>query len=356
VHPPPIQLHSNAQAKEGRRVNEQATKAFLRCLGITHFDKRTGWVTSACPLRPWKHQDGSGKWSFGVKTGAKTLCKCLSCDYTGTPHDLVFDLLYWNRQAPNGQQYRLIEALKIAIENPDEVFDPLKSVDEQTYGVSKDFVFPEDWLKEFDHAFYNGQVHPYLLSRKGGPVPYDVAVMLDLRFDITRQRICFPVRDFKGQLRGLHGRSIYEGSDLPYYAYGCPGPEIGENGKPIEVRCPDIWLGEHYVDPELPIVLAESVFDLARVFQVYRNVMTPLYANPSISKIKRLAGAKYIVTLFDNDKAGKLGRAKIESNLPGVTFLHLDVPVEFGDAGATPVKAMADLLAPYVNLDTPLLT
>ena len=46
-------------------MNPTAARSFLHALGVTTFGRaRTGWVVCACPLGPWRHQDGSGKASF----------------------------------------------------------------------------------------------------------------------------------------------------------------------------------------------------------------------------------------------------------------------------------------------------
>lgn len=338
-------------------MNAEAAKAFLRCLGVNQFNSRTGWVTSACPLGPWRHPDGSGKAAFGVSTGLRTVCKCFSCDYTGDPMDLVYEIRFWNGKLPSGAKYELGKAMTVIEDHPDMVTaDPMMSVDEATYGAAVDCIFPEDWLAQFELAYCakpteghnSGVVHPYLEGRK---VPYLVAKELDLRFDAVKQRVCFPIRDYKGQLRGFHGRSIWPHVELRYLAYG-----YSETGLPQdEKRNPQIWLGEHWVDSERPVVLTESVFDLARVYQVYRNVMCPLYATPPKSKVERLKGVKTFVTLFDNDKAGKIGRAKIASFLPNSGFIHVDLPEGVKDAGELDPKAMESLLGTYLDLDKVLL-
>lgn len=328
-------------------MDVETSKQFLRCLGVNQFSNRTGWVTCSCPLKPWNHQDGSGKASFGLKTGSgKVFVKCLSCDYHGTPEDLVYEIRTLNKLAPSGKKYEFGQAISILAANPAPLIDKTKSIDELTYGNKIDFEFPEEWLAEFEPAFAEGQVHPYLASRQ---MPFEVAKALDLRWDNAAQRVCFPVRDYNGLLKGLHGRSVHEHVELRYLMYTIKDQE-GEK------RCnPHVWLGEFWVDPDRPVVLTESVFDLARVFEVYRNVMCPLMASLNEAKLKRLTGVQSIVTMFDADKAGQHARDKIATRFPSVPMYHAAVPAPFKDPSAMTVSQVAAILEEYVELDAQLL-
>src|SRR5207247_2076034 len=73
--------------------------------------------------------------------------------------------------------------------------------------------YPETMCSGLEPAYYEGAVHPYLTQRSVG---YALAAHLDLRYDPARFRVVFPIRDAGGVLRGLHGRLVYEGGDLPY--------------------------------------------------------------------------------------------------------------------------------------------
>ncbi len=153
-----------------------------------------------------------------------------------------------------------------------------------------------------------------------------------MRWDAFRKRICFPVRDDQGRLRGLHGRDATGENSLPYLMY----PHEHQTN-------PHIWLGEHYCDPEKTVVIAESVFDLARVYEHYTNVISPLTASLSKAKIDRLAGISAIVTLFDEDKAGMRARDKLTKYLSKVELLHVS-PCEAEDAADLTSEEMRALL------------
>lgn len=343
-------------------MDRETSKNFLRCLGVTTFNtSRAGWVTCACPL-VWRHQDGSGKASFGLKLGSgEVFVNCYSCDFHGAPFELILEMRTDNKDSPSGKVYEFGKALKILTDNPASFLDTgAPSLDEQLFGAGPDVIFPESWLAEFELAYCAkpaggpncGEVHPYLeTGRKGGPVPYAVAKALDLRYDNLKSRVCFPVRDYNNKLRGLHGRSIYDNATLPYWMYPFKSKDHNFGEKQTNA---DVWLGEAWVDPEAPVIVAESVFDLARVYQVYRNVISPLTASLNEVKMKRLAGVKTIVTLYDADKAGDVARKKITERLTGVNLHHAYLPSGF-DAGAMPVAELATLLEKFVNLDPLLL-
>lgn len=311
-------------------MNLDTAKSFLRCLGLAAAEtRRSGWVTGACPLGPWRHRDGSGRGSFGLKLESG-LCNCFSCQWHGTAFDLLYEMRHLERQRASGRRLDFKAALALlATGSPAAGHTP--SLDERTWGQREDFVFPESWLAEFEPAFADGEVHPYLAARR---VPYDVARALDLRFDPLRQRLCFPVRDHHGRLRGLHGRTIHDHVTLRYLMYTLDG------------RCsPEVWLGESWADPERPLVVVESVFDLARVYEVWPNVVCPLTASLGPTKIARLRGVKTILPMFDRDAAGARARDKLLCALPGVRFHPIELPYEGCDPADLTAAEVRALLA-----------
>lgn len=317
-------------------MNLDAAKSFLRCLGLAAAEtRRSGWVTGACPLGAWRHRDGSGRGSFGLKL-QDGLCNCFSCQWHGTAFDLLYEMRHLERQRPSGRRPDFKAALALLAGAPAPHTPSLPSLDERTWGQREDFVFPESWLAEFEPAYADGEVHPYLAARR---VPYDVARALDLRFDPMRQRVCFPVRDYHGRLRGLHGRAIHDrvAHDhvaLRYLMYTLDG------------RCsPEVWLGEAWADPDRPLVVVESVFDLARVYEVWRNVVCPLTASLGPAKIARLRGVKTILPMFDRDAAGRRARDKLLCALPDVRFFPIELPHEGCDPADLTAAEVRALLA-----------
>ena len=323
-------------------MNLDTATSFLRCLGLAAPQTgRSGWVTGACPLGPWRHRDGSGRGSFGLKL-ASGLCTCFSCHWHGVPFDLLYEMRHLERQRASGRRLDFKGALAVlAAGSPGTAPAPAPSLDERTWGQREDCVFPEAWLAEFEPAFAQGEaggeVHPYLAARR---VSYEVARALDLRFDPLRQRLCFPVRDYHGRLRGLHGRTVHEHVTLRYLMYTLDG------------RCSsEVWLGEAWADPERPLVVVESVFDLARVFEVWRNVVCPLTASLGPAKIARLRGVRTILPMFDRDAAGDRARDRLMRALPETRFHPIGLPRQGCDPADLSTAEVRALLAGLVAQD-----
>jgi hypothetical protein len=98
-------------------------------------------------------------------------------------------------------------------------------------------------------------------------------------------------------------------------------------------------------------VVVEGPFDLASVFRVYRNVVSPLFVNPSIAKLLRMADALEWFTLFDRGVGGDAGRAKIDKVLSSHMIHHLQPLPGVKDPGAMSVDHLVEVLGPHVALD-----
>jgi DNA primase len=201
------------------------------------------------------------------------------------------------------------------------------------------YQYPEAMLEGMEPAYADGEVHPYLASRE---VSFETAHFLDLQYDQWRDRIVFPVRGFDGKLYGLHGRSLtmLEGgwtAEYPkYWAYPF---KIGKENKTNS----QVWLGESWVDFDKPVLVVESVFDLARCLPLYGNTITARMTMLNKRHLERIASAEVIYTLFDDDQAGSMARQKI-SALKGSTIHHLSTR-PYKDAGETPVDFLRSILA-----------
>ncbi|MDG5496987.1 hypothetical protein [Niveispirillum sp. BGYR6] len=312
---------------------------FLTALGIQPLpSRRAGWVVTRCPLAPLRHQRGTdNNPSFGFRVGAGGgRCHCLACGYSGTLARLVADL----RQAVQHQGLALaadFAAAEALIEAAGgqagglSLGDTGPDIEALANGArAAEHLFPEWWLNQFPPAHHQGQLHPYLQARG---VDIATAIALDIRFDAGRQRICFPIRDFNGFLRGLHGRSILPDGQPRYLMYRHGGQ-----------NCPSIWHGESWLDPDRPVLIVESVFDAARVFPHYPNVVDPLTADLMPEKIRRLSGCAEYLLLFDNDPAGQAARRKLRQAWAGARLRDLYLPAGYKDPGEAPPALLASLL------------
>jgi hypothetical protein len=316
--------------------------AYLACLDQKPTSYQGEWVQARCPLAPWRHEKGTDHTpSFGIRIqpakGASQVY-CFSCAFPGDQHDLLEELV-----ALKAEGIDIAGAVQLIAQAEDDApnfVSPLKMrALAEDAGEDEELIYPEFYLNSFPQAFD----HPYLATRQGGKIPASVAQLLDLRFDHKEQRILFPIRDHQGRLRGIHGRTVI-GAELTYRMYNWAG---GNN--------PHIWHGEDTVDIDRPVVFVESVFDRARVMQVYRNVVDPLTASVSVEKIERMGAVRTVIDLMDRDKAGKRTSEKMRKVLRAAKFHYPELPEGIKDPGEAGAAVIAELLEPLVDLDTFLL-
>lgn len=326
-------------------MKHDQTVKFLKLLGAENIQphKRTGWVISRCPLGPWRHENGeSGPEVFGIKVEpGDAHTNCFACGWHGSMGDLVVTMRHLNKAQP-AVTVKWGDALRMVEEAQDDTaidFD-YPDIEEMMMGLrAKEHVYPDWWLDSFQSWRDSPLAGAYLGARH---IPDAVADTLDLRWDTKEKRVCFPVHDFKGALRGLHGRAVEKGVDPRYRMY-----TYAKKNNPI------VWLGEDWIDLNKPIVVVEGPFDLASVFRVYRNVTSPLFVNPSVEKLMRMADALEWITLYDRGKGGEAGRKKVTSVLGADHIIHhLEPPAGRKDPGECTTAEIAEMLQGIVPLDT----
>lgn len=325
-------------------MDQKQAFRFLRAISDpASVTSRSDWAISKCPMAPWRHSNGTdSNPSFGVKIEpGQSFVNCFSCGMKGTPGELLIEINYHLQKDKHlKERYDLETAMAIVQDTMDELpsFSGVGSYDEDLFSNPKELIeFPEWWLDSFPPAITNKAAMKYLAERN---VSETLAAALDLRVDTTEKRLCFPVRDFDGVLRGLHGRDMTGKSDLRYKMY-----TFAKYTNPV------VWLGEHWVDFEKPIIVVEGPFDIASVQRVYRNVVSPLFANPSQEKLLRMNGAMEWVTFLDKGNAGDMGRQKIRKVL-GDKYTVVDVIPPIKDPGAMTEADLRKLLDPVMDLET----
>jgi hypothetical protein len=250
----------------------------------------------------------------------------------------VLDMQILNKNEPRGKFdfNRVIELIDGAEASAELDFDS-PDMDEMFFSQDhqKFHPFPDWWLKSFPSVYEHQWALDYLNTRDPSEAVVD---FFDLRADTVQKRICVPVRDFSGELMGLHGRAINPEDALRYRMY----TQQKKNN-------PLIWLGEHYVDLDQPVVVVEGMFDVFSVFRVYPNVVSPLFASPSFEKLKRMADAPKIITLLDHGKGGDAGRKRYHEFTHGEAE-HVLPPLEEDDAGSMTIPELIEVLGPHVDL------
>lgn len=316
-------------------MNVDEVQLLLTLLGgkVSHHTHK--WVTCSCIFAPWRHEGGvdknpSGAMSITNKT--PTQYNCFSCDSHGSPDLMYREIKLLNELRPKIKLDKK-SILKILWGESSSLEMGFQLPDYETEinkGPPDLYPFSENWWEGFPSA----QNHPYMERRGIDP---KVAHELEVKLDFIRHRVLFPVRDWSGVLMGAHGRAFLDDVEPKHYAYPRDGDFQGE-------RNPSIWMGEHHVDLEKPVILVEGQFDYAKVYPFYKNVLAGLTTQMSIEKLKRIKSASEIITIFDHGVGGGKGRKRINKFFKKVPHQHELVPKKYGDLGACPDDVVYNLL------------
>lgn len=322
-------------------MNEQEIKMFLSHLGVDNAELHGDWVRSSCPLAFARHKSGKdSNPSFGVThvPGGKSGFNCFGCNIKGKTLDGLLTETMYALQKQGGHSDINLEAAFKMIEDEGESGYLHSDWTGKIYPAVSGFEeWPNWYLDSFMSVFKSPEAMAYLNSRG---VAYDLWDVFSLRFDATRQTVCFPFFNRDNKLSGMRGRFIKPKGDFRYYDYKWNNV----NNTSL------IWMGENHLDYLKPVVVVEGMFDYAAVYRVYPNVVANLSTGLSEQKVKKLENAVQIVGFFDNDEAGK-----IASVLLGDRFKGGYVEVDYGsskakDPGSMSWSELINALRPYVNV------
>ena len=308
-------------------MHRSTIRAFLKCLGASDREIYVGdaWARCPCPLAPWTHQSGSdSNPSFAVQyADSKPTFNCYSCK-TGLAEDLPRYLQEYGAKPP---EYRIREAWDILTEDDSKL---ILDISDNPMEKVLDRPWSEQWLESFMEAWRVQEAMDYLVGERN--LKDWVVKELDIRWDSDKRAVCFPVRNWSGVLCGLRGRYTVV-TKSKYHDYS-----------QAQTRNKLVWLGEDWVDETLPVVLVESVFDVAKVYPVYSNVMAPLSVGIGLDKARRIGDLLDFVTFFDADEGGEKARTLIGKYLHGATIQHILPPKEGQDPGDLKYKQIRKLL------------
>lgn len=307
---------------------------FLGCLKAKNTQHRGKWVQASCPLAPWNHDTGKDKspsFAIRVEPNKESFFNCFVCNH-GKLSDLVAELQF--RQAQN-LGYDLLGAWNIlALE------DALKSnIQVKEWGAKvedqPEYPIPEWWLHGFKEAWEIPMAREYLEKRQ---VSHEISKELDIRWDRSMRTVCFPVRNGDGELVSMRGRrvEVIEGQP-PYHVYPYMDHTNGQ-----------AWLGEHVVDYGKTVLMVESVFDLASVLRVYKNVVAPMSVGINEARIKRMSKCSDVITLFDQGVGGSKARGIVSKYLKTSLIHHL-IP-DAKDPGEMTELQLREQLGAYLKL------
>lgn len=302
-------------------MKPEKIKQFLSYVGSSAIGSRTGWILATCPMR-WKHgPEPSSAFAVSTDPKKKSRCKCLSCGYSGDLTDLLLDIRFGVKKHPEYAKFFNLGAASpmVASEFEEMELTPDDIPDFEHKERKSQVIFPLKWLNSFQPIFSFPKAVEYCTARM---VLLSTLRDLDVRFDPHQQRVCFPFRNFKGELMGMQGRSIEENPELRYYQYGYLGKR--------NMHC---WMGENTIDFDKPVVLVEGPFDYARIYQHYTNVLASFTSGLSTTKIKRVSDATEIITFYDYGKGGEAARETIHKVLPKHPIVDLIPTQKEDDAG-----------------------
>lgn len=309
-------------------MKQEKVVELLSALGGQVTAKTSNWVTCRCLFAEWNHDGGVDNHpssGMSVKAG-ESKYNCFSCGEGGTAYEVYKKLKFlYGDEVP--QKVNFKKAMGI--------------IDSDDYDEDLDFPDYEEeinkaplLLSPFDeslfHKFPTAYTHPYVVVRE---ISEALAKQIDIRLDFDRCRILFPIRDWDGVLMGIHGRTFLEDVEPRYFSYPC-------NGK----RNPSVWMGEDHTDLDEPIILVEGQFDYAKVRVHYDNVLSGQTTQVSEEKMKRIAGASELITIFDQGVGGEKGRERISDYFSDIPVTHLIPPEPYGDLGNMPDAEVYALL------------
>jgi hypothetical protein len=313
---------------------------FLKLLKGQHIKQHGKWVDCSCVLAPWKHDSGkdtSPSFAVRVMENGESYYNCFVCG-AGKLSDLVVDLQHFKAMSLG---YDVLGAWKLAEADMQQEL----LLDIPDWGVKEapppaDIVRPEVWLKPFKYAWNVPYARAYLEKRN---VSEAIAERLDIRWDLGMQTVCFPVRNADGDLVSMRGRFIKpQPNTASYHVY----PWMDQTGG----QC---WLGEHFIDYDRPVLIAESVFDMTSCLRVYDNVISPMSVGINAPRIKRIQKGTEYVTLFDNGVGGDKARAIMKKHMGNAFLIQRTPPPGVGDAGDMTIEQLHDVLDMILPLAKP---
>ncbi len=316
-------------------MNRKGIENFLKLVGsvIQTNQSREGWVIASCPFAVWKHKGGvDNNPSFGVKINdkSKSHYHCFSCGSSGSLYDMVLELRHLGLTGKD-----LGEATQLALDEENHAV--LELPDYEDSEPEPEWVkWPEYYISGFVSATQHHDSIGYHAARQ---VPDWVSNDLGLIYDSDRKRVCFPIRAENGDLTGLHGRAIFPDIEPRYYQYGWQGK-----------RNQLIWYGEDKINPEDPVIMVESVYDFVSVYEVYKNVISPLTVGFSKKKAKRMSHLSHIITLFDHGQGGNEARLRATKFFPDAIVEHLIPTEKQDDAGNMTPDELREILHGKIKL------
>ena len=319
-------------------MKPEKIKQLLPLIASKAVGSRTGWLLATCPML-WSHgSEPSAAFAISTDPKKKSRCKCLSCGYSGDLTDLLLDIRFNLKTKPEyAHRFKLAVAAPMIAAEFEEMELTVEDIpDFEDKKEKTQVVFPTAWLNGFKPIMNFPEAVEYCVGRK---ILKSTLIDLDVRYDPQQKRVCFPFRNFKGELMGVQGRSIEPDSQLRYFQYGYYGK-----------RNMHVWMGENTINLDEPVVLCEGPFDYARIYQHYENVLASFTSGLSRTKVKRISDATEVITFYDYGNGGNAAREAIRKYLPHYPISDIIPTQAEDDAGSMSPEQIELYLQDHVAL------
>jgi DNA primase len=320
-------------------LNVSQARAFLRALGAKGIVQTGKWLMCSCPLAPVYHQhhkDSSPSFGLTCEPDRPSRYNCFACGH-GSALELIHELEHNDLPADTGLARKILEAEQLEVV-------PLPEYGE--FSVPEDqWLFrpwPELWLTQFQPVMGVPMARDYLFGRG---VVLEQMIAQDLRWDVSRMMVVFPIREAHGLLAGARGRSVLKdvaGKDKHY--------DYSHDGIPKNIR--GVWYNEQALLLDGPVVVVEGQFDCLRVLQVWPKTVANLTALPTAEKLAKLSYSSRVLHIPDTDATGTQSVAKFQQGLlkHNVPYTPLALPDSVKDPGDCHPEYLNNLIRSVLGL------
>jgi len=315
----------------------KAIESIFRILGTPKVTIHNDWVLGKCAFAKFKHSGGvDNNPSFSIQLNDKGVSRyhCFSCGSSGDVMGMAMELSDLCR-TNSYRGFDLKTLMLLCAEELDEVELTDATIPEythQTITPKVDYDFPDWWYSGFSKAMSSEVARAYLSTREITP---EVVEELNLGWDAKQRRVVFPFYNSEGLLCGVNGRAVSPNTKLRYYQYQFEGKTNLH-----------LWYGENWMDLDRPLIVTESVFDLASIKRVYSNVVAAFTCSFSKEKALRLGDAVEIITIFDAGEGGDRARDTIKKHLGSLVTKQITPESDAGDATD---EWLLEVLRPHVK-------
>ena len=275
-------------------------------------------IMAICPFH--RKEDGreerDGSFAMNINNG---LWYCHSCHARGNLYTFLRDVGIPRADIEFHYKELLEEAEKYCPPPP----DPLNPAEPTTIPLSESF------LGFFDYC-------PELLLQEGFPM--ELLRRFDVGLDTKNSRVTFPLRDSRGKLIGISGRSLdgrhprYKVYDKEYLAFGLPERKTEKRALLWNYHNVVIQLSFEPDPSERMVIVTEGFKAVMRVAQAgVWNVVGLLGSYMSLEQQWLLERFRCpILLMFDNDEAGRIGQLnaadRFIKTVPRVFAVQYDAP------------------------------